>query len=279
MHPVILSLGPLTIHSYGFFISLGFTFGILLAAWRAKDYGVEVGTILDMAIYTIIAAIVGSRILYVIVNYRDYMADPLKAFYIHKGGLVFYGGLVGVLIALSFYIVKNKMNYFSTADLLIVCLPLGHFFGRLGCFLNGCCYGGHTDCAFGIVFPNLRGDLLPRHPTQLYEAAACLAFLAVLLFLEKRWKSRRDGMLFVIYIYLYSTWRFLIEFMRDDDRGEFVFGLSPSQNISLAGIVFATVMLAVVLGRPRQPKHFAPPAPEAAAENRQAPPQGPEAGS
>jgi len=250
LYPIILNLGPLTIHSYGFFISLGFTFGILLAAWRASSYGIEISTVLDMAIYTIVAAIVGSRILYVIVNYRDYTADPIRILYIHKGGLVFFGGLIGVIAVLSYYIHIKKMNFFSVADLVMVCLPLGHFFGRIGCFLNGCCYGGRTECGLGIVFPNLR-DHVHRHPTQLYEAFACLAFLAILLLLEKYWTGRREGMLFVLYTYMYSIWRFLIEFVRDDDRGDFWFGLSPSQNISVAGVIFATIMLAVILSRPR----------------------------
>lgn len=246
MYPELMKLGPLTIHSYGFFIALGFTFGILVALWRGKKFGVDSGIILDMAIYIIISAIVGSRIFYVIVSYKDYIRDPIRIFYIHQGGLVFYGGLIGVLITTAYYIKANKLDYFKTADMIIPALPVGHFFGRMGCFLNGCCYGAHTACFTGIVFPNFRGDTIPRHPTQLYEAFACLFFFFVLLIIEKKiakWK----GALFVTYIYLYSFWRFMIEFVRDDNRGEFLFGFSPSQNTSLIGLAFATCLMIYVI--------------------------------
>ncbi|HOD41543.1 MAG TPA: prolipoprotein diacylglyceryl transferase [Candidatus Wallbacteria bacterium] len=245
MHPVIVNLGPLTIHSYGLFISLGFTFGILLAIMRAPRFKIEATAVLDMAIYAIISAIAGSRIFYVIVNYHEYAGDPLKIFYLHKGGLVFYGGLIGVVAALSYYIIKNKLDYFKTADMLITSLPLGHFFGRIGCFLNGCCYGAPTAAVTGVNFPNLK-EACFRHPTQLYEAAFCLTSLFLLLAFEKFFK-KTDGILFVLYIYMYSAWRFAIEFLRDDDRGQFLFGLSPSQNVSIAGFVFATIVLIAVL--------------------------------
>lgn len=250
MHPVIIDIGPLTIHSYGLFISLGFTFGILLAIMRAPRFRIEATAVLDMAIYAIVSAIVGSRILYVIVSYREYIDNPIRIFYIHKGGLVFYGGLIGVVAALSWYIIKNKLDYFKTADMLITSLPLGHFFGRIGCFLNGCCYGAVTTAWSGINFPNLKETVF-RHPTQLYEAAFCMASLFVLLAVEKFMKPAA-GMLFVLYIYMYSTWRFAIEFMRDDDRGAFVFGLSPSQNVSVGGWIFATAVLFAVLKKARE---------------------------
>ncbi len=254
MYPVIINLGPLTIHSYGLFISIGFTFGILLAIFRAPKFKIDATAVLDMAIYAIISAIVGSRIFYIIVNYQEYANDPIKMFYLHKGGLVFYGGLIGVVAALSYYIIKNKFDYFKTADMLIVSLPLGHFFGRIGCFLNGCCYGAVTTSAFGIKFPALKEPVL-RHPTQLYEAAFCLMSVFVLLAVEK-YTKKIDGILFVLYIYMYSTWRFAIEFLRDDDRGAFLFGLSPSQNVSAAGWIFATIVLAVILKKNQKKRKF-----------------------
>jgi phosphatidylglycerol:prolipoprotein diacylglycerol transferase len=249
MHPVIIDLGPLTIHSYGLFISLGFTFGILLAIMRAPRFKIETTAVLDMAIYAIVSAIVGSRVFYIIVNYREYADDPMRMFYLHKGGLVFYGGLIGVVAALSYYINKNKLDFFKTADMLITSLPLGHFFGRIGCFLNGCCYGAVTTACTGINFPNLKEAVL-RHPTQLYEATFCLSSMFVLLAVEKFLKPAA-GVLFALYIYMYSTWRFAIEFMRDDDRGAFIFGLSPSQNVSIAGWIFATAVLLAALNKSR----------------------------
>ncbi len=243
MYPDILKLGPLTIHSYGLFISIAFTFGILLATYRAKSRDIDVSMVLDMSIYAIVSAIVGSRIVYIIVNYKDYVNDPVRIFYIHQGGLVFYGGLIGVIITLSYYIRAHKLDFFKIADLLIPALPLGHMFGRIGCFLNGCCYGACTTSAFGVVFPGLHSPV-PRHPTQLYESLFCISSLFFLLFIEKYLK--KSGYLFVTYIYLYSAWRFSIEFLRDDDRGAFLFGLSPSQNISLVGVVFATALLVYI---------------------------------
>ena len=240
MYPDIIKLGPLTVHSYGLFISLAFTFGIILASYRAKARNIDVSMVLDMSIYAIVSAIVGSRIVYIIVNYKDYLKDPIRVFYIHQGGLVFYGGLIGVIITLSYYIRVHKLEFFEIADLLIPSLPLGHMLGRIGCFLNGCCYGACTTSAYGVVFPGLHNPS-PRHATQLYESLFCLLSLFLLLFIEKYLK--KSGYLFVTYIYLYSAWRFSIEFLRDDDRGAFMFGLSPSQNISILGVVFATALL------------------------------------
>lgn len=253
MYPELIKLGPLTIHSYGLFIALGFTFSILIAMWRGKKNGINSSTILDIAIYIIISAIIGARIFYVIVSYKNFMNDPTKIFYIHQGGLVFYGGLIGVLITTIYYIKINKLDYFTMADILIPALPVGHFFGRIGCFFNGCCYGAHTDCFTGVVFPNLKNDLMPRHPTQLYEAIACLFFFFVLLIIEKK-NAKWKGALFASYIYLYSFWRLMIEFVRDDNRGEFLFGLSPSQNISLIGILFATCLLFYVIRKNNERK-------------------------
>jgi len=245
MYPDIMNLGPLTLHSYGLFISIGFAFGIVLALYRASKINMDASLILDMSIYAIISAIVGSRIFYIIVNYPEYLKNPIKVFYIHKGGLVFYGGLIGALATLSYYMIKHKLEYLKVADLLIVCLPLGHFFGRIGCFLNGCCYGAHTTAPTGIIFPNLRDNVM-RHPTQLYESAFCLSAFFLLLLIEKYIK-KTEGVLFVSYIYMYSAWRFSIEFLRDDDRGAFLLGLSPSQNISLLGFLFASIFLYLII--------------------------------
>jgi phosphatidylglycerol:prolipoprotein diacylglycerol transferase len=221
-----------------------------MAIMRAPRFKIETTAVLDMAIYAIVSAIVGSRVFYIIVNYREYVDDPMRMFYLHKGGLVFYGGLIGVVAALSYYINKNKLDFFKTADMLIPALPLGHFFGRIGCFLNGCCYGAVTTAWMGINFPNLKEAAL-RHPTQLYEAAFCLSSMFALLAIEKFLKPAA-GVLFALYIYMYSTWRFAIEFMRDDDRGTFIFGLSPSQNVSIAGWIFATAILLAALNKSRK---------------------------
>jgi len=243
MYPELIKFGPLMIRSYGFFAALGLAFGILTAMRRGKRFGVDAGVMLDMLIYIIISAAIGARACYVIVNFKDYSDDPLRIFNIYNGGLVFYGGLIGVIITLSYYIRAHKLDFFKVADLLIPALPLGHMFGRIGCFLNGCCYGACTTSAFGVVFPGLHSPV-PRHPTQLYESLFCISSLFFLLFIEKYLK--KSGYLFVTYIYLYSAWRFSIEFLRDDDRGAFLFGLSPSQNISLVGVVFATALLVYI---------------------------------
>jgi phosphatidylglycerol:prolipoprotein diacylglycerol transferase len=193
-----------------------------------------------------LGAVVGARILYVIVEWPEFQAQPWTALAVWQGGLVYYGGFIGAAVT-AYGVMRFKgQPIWSYADVLAPGLALGQVTGRLGCWFNGCCYG-REDAAHGVIFPAL-ADNVPHLPVMLYEAAFCLALSAFLFWFWSR--KRFSGQVFGLYLLLYAVWRFGIEFLRGDaERGTLISSaLSPSQWISLAGAAFAVIFLFV---RPR----------------------------
>ena len=220
MYPILIEFGFFKIFTYGLLVATGFLVAILLASSRAEKEGLDSQKVLDLCFYVMVSALLGARLLYVIVEYRYFLDSPLEIFKFWKGGLVFYGGLIlGVLISL-WYLKRNQMPMWKTADLLAPSIALGQLIGRWGCFFAGCCYGKKTDVAWGITFTDPR-SLAPLeislHPTQVY-----LSLNAVFIFIFLMWLSKRkvfDGQILWSYGILYSIGRFLIEYFRGDDRG------------------------------------------------------------
>ena len=141
MHPILFEFGFLKIFTYGLMVATGFLFAILFASSKAKEEGLDPQKILDLCFYVMISALVGARLLYVVVEYRYFLTNPLEAFKFWKGGLVFYGGLIlGVLVSL-WYLKRHRMPMWKTADLLAPSIALGQGIGRWGCLFAGCCYG------------------------------------------------------------------------------------------------------------------------------------------
>ena len=245
MYPILIEFGFFKIFTYGLLVATGFLVAILLASSRAEKEGLDSQKVLDLCFYVMVSALVGARLLYVIVEYRYFLDSPLEIFKFWKGGLVFYGGLIlGVLISL-WYLKRNQMPMWKTADLLAPSIALGQLIGRWGCFFAGCCYGKKTDVAWGITFTDPR-SLAPLeislHPTQVY-----LSLNAVFIFIFLMWLSKRkvfDGQILWSYGILYSVGRFLIEYFRGDDRGfpvEQV--LSTSQFVGVFIFSFSAFML------------------------------------
>jgi len=245
MHPVLFKVGGLTIYTYGFFVAAGFFSGILLAKNEAVRAGVDPDNILDLAFFVLIAAIIGARLFYVATVPEMFIVDPLEIFRIWHGGLVFYGGFITAFIAVLIYVKKTNLLLWKTADILTPSIAIGQFFGRIGCFTAGCCYGKTCDLPWAVTFtnPNSLAPLhTPFHPTQLYSALCNLMIFAVIIFLRKRKKF--DGHLFWLYVVLYGTTRFIVELFRGDFRGDNVLGfLSISQTIGVGFVVIAVVML------------------------------------
>ncbi|HUV50406.1 MAG TPA: prolipoprotein diacylglyceryl transferase [Anaerolineae bacterium] len=255
MHPVLLKLGPFSIYTYGFFIAMGFIAGILLAKREAMRLGEDPERIMDLSFYVLIAAIVGSRLFYIFINPDIFLSDILESFRIWNGGLVFYGGFIAALIVGLVYVKIKKMPLWRTTDIAALSLALGQFFGRLGCFSAGCCYGKACNFSWGVTFTNL--DTLapvgiPLHPTQLYHAAGNLLIFVILWFFRRRKKF--DGQLFWLYVILYVITRSFIEIFRGDFRGEPVFGvLSVAQAIGIIMVPAAIIMMIILRkqgGRP-----------------------------
>jgi phosphatidylglycerol:prolipoprotein diacylglycerol transferase len=165
--------------------------------------------------------------------------DCLAAFKFWQGGLAFYGGFVLSVPLGLWYARKKQLGIWRVADMTAPVIALGLFFGRMGCFLNGCCYGEPTDAAWGVKFPGIAHE---RHPTQLYEAAGALAIFLFLYFVVRP-RKRRHGEVFAWLLAVYGTLRFGLEFLRDDERGALL-GLSTSQLIGIPLVVWGVVMLA-----------------------------------
>ncbi len=244
MHPILLSIGPINIYTYGVFIASAFFLGIGLAVKEAKKEGIDPQKILDLSFYILIAAIVGSRIFYVIINFRYFIENPLEIIKIWSGGLVFYGGFVIGIVVVIYFFKKNNMPLWKTADVIAPSIPIGQAVGRLGCFFAGCCYGKPTNLPWGVTFsdPNSLAKLgVPLHPTQLYSSLNGLIIFFILIII-RRYK-RFDGELIWIYVLLYSVGRFIIEFFRSDDRGIILDTLSTSQVIGIILFITAITML------------------------------------
>ena len=254
MHPILFSIGRINIYTYGVFIASAFFLGIGLAVKEAKKEGIDPQKILDLSFYILIAAIVGSRIFYVIINFRYFIENPLEIIKIWSGGLVFYGGFVIGIVVVIYFFKKNNMPLWKTADVIAPSIPIGQAVGRLGCFFAGCCYGKPTNLPWGVTFsdPNSLAKLgVPLHPTQLYSSLNGLIIFFILIII-RRYK-RFDGELIWIYVLLYSVGRFIIEFFRSDDRGFILDTLSTSQVIGIILFITAITML-IKLGKRKKAK-------------------------
>jgi phosphatidylglycerol---prolipoprotein diacylglyceryl transferase len=239
MHPILFEIGPIKIFTYGFLLALAFLSAIFVAGREARRLGISPGQFFDLCFYLILAALVGSRLLYVLLELRTFVAHPLKIFALWEGGLVFHGGVILALMVAFFYIHRHRMPWRLTLDALAVGLPLGQFFGRLGCFMAGCCWGSPTDLPWAVVFNN--PDSLcplrdPLHPAQLYEAFLALGVFGFLYWFRTR--KRFDGQLILMYFWMAGLVRFVVEFFRSplDYRGTVFFGWMPLTQLTALGL-------------------------------------------
>ena len=235
MHPIFLKLGPLTIHTYGLMLALGAALALWLLGRLAKKSGLDQEKVLNLAMWVLISGIAGSRLAFVLLEPRHFLARPWHIFFIWDGGLVFYGGLAGGLLAGVLLIRHGKLALWPVLDCFAPALALGQAFGRLGCFAAGCCYGLPDDGWCAVVFsdPNtLAPKGVPIYPTQLFHAAELFALTGFLLWL---WPRRRfAGQIFCAYGLAHGVARVVIEQFRGDWRGAPVFwGLAPTAVVAL----------------------------------------------
>lgn len=234
MYPVIAQFGPLTLFTYGLFVAGGFLAALWLAGREAARRGLDPRVFQDLGFVILVAALVGARLFYVLVEWEHFAEHPGQILAIWKGGLVFYGGFVGAGLAALWYIARHRLPLWPTGDVLATALPLGQALGRFGCFFAGCCFGAACDLPWAVTFTDPRG-LAPLHvalhPTQLYSAAANLAVFGALYFWARP-RQRFDGQLLGLYLTLYPAARFVIEFFRDDPRG----ALGPLSTSQVLGI-------------------------------------------
>lgn len=259
MHPIAFEFFGREIHWYGICIALGFLAATGILLWKRKHAGMTADQIFDAALLALFTGILGARIFYVI-QYWDEHSGFWWVFRIDKGGLVFYGGFLLALISLFFYTKRRGISFRALLDIMAPAIALGHAFGRIGCFLQGCCFG--QPLPQGAQLPGVRfpwtlnfppeyfcpdGWTCLLYPTQLYESGANLILCAALL-LSFRF-VRKKGRIAGLYLILYAAIRFFLEFFRGDNPKVFL-GLTPSQLIALFLMIPAGLALLLLPGRP-----------------------------
>jgi len=226
MYPVICKIGPFTIFSYGLMLAVAFLIGSALAISQAKKQGIDPEIISNLCFAVFVSGIIGSRILYVTENIAYYFKNPFEIIMLQRGGLSWFGGLLLGFLSGIIYLKKKNLSVYKAFDLMIPFVALGQAIGRIGCLLNGCCFGKISK--FGLYFPAQELTLIP---TQLYSSLALVFIFMILRFLQNR--PHKTGEIFFVYLLLYSSKRFFIEFWRADNEIIFL-GLTLFQFISIA---------------------------------------------
>lgn len=238
MYNDILTIGTFTIHGYGLMIGIGIVVALLVGDFRAKKKGLNGDLIYGLTITTVVMGFLAARILFIITEWQDFLADPMR--FLTGNGFVVFGGIIGGVLTIWGYCKWKKMDFLSYLDLMVPSVALAQGFGRIGCFLAGCCYGKETDSWFHITFTN--SGFAPNNvnllPSQLIMSAGDFAIAAILLVYAR--KERSKGKTSALYLILYSAGRFLVEFTRNDDRG-FVGILSTSQFIGIFILLIGAV--------------------------------------
>ncbi len=249
MFPKLLELGPLTVYSYGVLLAAAYLGGLQFALVRARQRGLDAARIMDLGIYIIVSALVGAKLLLVIVDFDHFVQNPGDLISLVRSGGVFYGGLLLAVAVGLWYVRKHTLPTWQVGDVIAPGIAFGHVVGRVGCFLAGCCYGRPTDLPWGVTFTNpLAAENVGTplgvalHPTQLYEAGAELIILVLLLAFEGKGRVF-PGRTFWGYMLVYGASRFVIEMFRGDPRGMVFANVSTSQFISLLIVPLSLVML------------------------------------
>lgn len=254
MYPELFRIGSFPINTYGVFLAIAFLCAIFVTVKLAERDGLPRERIYDLSLWMLLASLIGSKILMLFTE-PEYRGNPLQllSLDILRSGGVFYGGLLGAIVAGYLLMKRYKLPWWKTADACAPGIAIGNFFGRQGCFAAGCCWGKPTTLPWGVKFSEAGHEItgVPidahLHPTQLYESFAMLLVFGFLLWLHKH--KRFNGQVILVYALLYSIIRFSIEFVRDDPRGDILglttlTGLSTSQMISL--IVGITALLLLI---------------------------------
>ncbi len=250
MDPVAFTLGALTVRWYGVMAALGFLAGMMLLQWNRKEARLTSDQASNLIFIAMVSGVLGARIFYVVQffdQFRDNLFDIVR---IDKGGLVFYGGFILATFCIYLYARKCKLDFVRVFDVMTPSLAIGHAFGRIGCFLNGCCFGTITDSPLGVRYPQYSDPYMrymdaALHPVQVYEACFNVLLCIVLLFLVR--KVRYRGVAISAYFATYGVGRFIFEFFRGDNAK--MLGLTIAQYIGIVLIIIGTAWLIYNLRR------------------------------
>jgi phosphatidylglycerol:prolipoprotein diacylglycerol transferase len=248
VRPVLFHIGSLPIRSYGLMMAIAFLVGIWIARRRAAARGYEPDVIIDLSVVVIIVSIVGARLGYVLVRWSHYVNDIPGIFRVWEGGLALYGGVIAGTIAGLWFFHRRGINIWAGADIVAPSLAMGVAIGRIGCFLNGCCFGHACEVPWGVVFPegSLAGMTYTGvhvHPTELYESGLALAIFVILLVVDRR--RHFDGFLLWLFVLLLAVARFFIDPLRHYDTESIAFRLGSFKmtNNQAVGIVLVVVAI------------------------------------
>jgi len=251
MYPELFHIGSFPINTYGVFLALAFLCAILITVKLGARDGLPRERIYDLSLWMLLASLIGSKLLMLLTE-PEFRANPMELLsldFLRSGG-VFYGGLIGAVVAGYFLMKRYQLPWWKTADACAPGIAIGNFFGRQGCFAAGCCWGKPTSLPWGVKFSALGHEItgvpidVHLHPTQLYESFAMLIVFGFLLWLHQH--KRFSGQVILFYALLYSIIRFLIEFVRDDPRGD-ILGLTTLTSLSTSQIISLIVGVAALV--------------------------------
>ncbi len=270
MHPEVLQWGPLHLRSYGLMMAVAFVTGTFLGLREARRLSLDEDKVVNVILITLIASVLGARMLYVLEHLAEFRREWTTVLALWQGGLTLYGGIAAGTFAGLLASRRMGLPVWITADALTPALALGTMFGRMGCFLNGCCYGRPTNLAWGVVFPHdsfayLEFGEQPVHPSQLYNALAGLLLFLVFQFARRRF--RVPGVMFWSFIVLFALIRIPLDLTRTYETDAVIMRIgladvTESQLMSVGMILFGVLMIA----RLRRTAPNAP-APQAAARS------------
>lgn len=246
MRSILFHIGNIPIRSYGLMITIGFLLGVWRATKVSQKRGISSDQVVDSSLVALISGIIGARLLFLLLSVpKEGWGIFSQALRIWEGGLSFHGGLIAAIGAVAVYTKIKKIDFLDLADVLAPSVAIGYAFARIGCFLNGCCYGCETHAPWAVRFFDsaTQSWTPPSHPAQMYAFAINLGIFWILTRVERL--SRPKGFLFCSYITLYSIYRFGIEFIRKGVTASVMFaGLTQAQVASLAAIlVFGIILL------------------------------------
>ncbi len=256
MYPELLRLGPFVISSYGVMLSLAFMFGVVITTKLAEKRKIDSDEVINLSFVIMISSILGARLLYVLFHLDEFEGRWIYTFWpvqrdgtVGLSGLILLGGVIGAIFAGLIYCGIRRLPVWKTADSMAPALAFGIFLGRIGCFLNGCCFGKACEWPWGIQNPHHRivGDAVGNlhiHPTQIYSSIYGLIIFLVLLSMNR--KGKPDGYLTGMFFILYGISRFTVDFFRYYESQMFIFaGLDLNQVISIIMIMCGTLIVMV----------------------------------
>lgn len=242
MNPIVFEFGKLSIHWYGIMVALGFLASVGWMQWNRRQVGMTIDQVADLTFFALLGGVLGARTWYVIQFWEEFRGHPLEIVMIQKGGLVYYGGLLLAMLVIFGFCRWRQLSLARVLDLCAIGLPVGHAFGRIGCFIQGCCHGRPATGWLSFQYPrvgyvvDVQGHLFnpllsqPVYPVQLFESGGSLLLAVIMYFALRR---QRPGQTAALYLIGYGLMRFSLEFFRGDHRNLLCGVFTPAQTMGM----------------------------------------------